>query len=202
MLIQAGILLVVPPHMFNIPWMFQFSLVQGLQVIRSLSFTVDNFVGSFPIRAQFPMRWVLGCQRDLFQDEIPYVESLGFTIASYCLAMRFLYFAVLCSASVLTSSIRSRFKWSCSSLSLSWYVITLWLAMCTSAGMTASLPYANLKGVSPVGVLTIVLYTHKTPGNSSGHTPFAPSSRVLMIFNKDQFATSTWLFAWGWAGEE
>ena len=61
--------------MLHIARVLQFSSVQGLQVIRPLPFTVDNSVGSFPIGPQFPMRWVLGCQRDLLQDEIPYVET-------------------------------------------------------------------------------------------------------------------------------
>ena len=67
---------------------------------------------------------------------------------------------------------------------------------------TASLPYANLKEVSPVGVLTIVLYAQRILGNSSGHIPFAPSSGVLMIFNNDRFATSACLLTCGWDGEE
>ena len=127
------------------------------------------------------------------------LNRLGFTIASYCLAIRFLYFAVLYSASVLTSSIRSRFKRSCSSLSLSWYIVTLWLGKCITVGMTASLPYASLKGVSLVGVLTIIRYAHRTPGSSSGYTPFAPSSRVLMIlckFPHQSILTTSKLLNW------
>ena len=61
--------------MLHIPSVLQFSPVQGLQVIRPLPSTIDNSIGSFLIGAQFPMRWVLGCQRDLLQDEIPYVET-------------------------------------------------------------------------------------------------------------------------------
>ena len=71
-----------------------------------------------------------------------------------------------------------------------------------SAGMTASFPYVSQNGVSPVGVLAVVLYVHSTLGNSSGHTLFAPSSRVLMILSKDRFVTSTCPLAYGWAGEE
>ena len=74
------------------------------------------------------------------------LKRLGFTIASYCLVMRFLYLAVFCSASILISSIRSRLRRSCSLLSLSQYLTTLWLAICTSAGITASFPQASLKG--------------------------------------------------------
>ena len=46
----------------------------------------------------------------------------------------------------------------------------------TLARMTTLLPYASLNSVSPVGTLVIVLYAHKTLGNSSSHIPFAPSS--------------------------
>ena len=42
-----------------------------------------------------------------------------------------------------------------------------------------------------MGVLTVILYAHRSLGNLSGHTPFASSNQVLMIFNKDRFATST-----------
>ena len=60
----------------------------------------------------------------------------------------------------------------------------------TSAGMTASLPYVSQNGVSPVCVLTVVLYAHGILGSSSGHIPFAPSSQVLIILSKDRFVTS------------
>ena len=46
----------------------------------------------------------------------------------------------------------------------------------TSAEMTASLPYASQNGVSPMGVLTVVRYVHKTLKSSFGQLPFAPSS--------------------------
>ena len=57
--------------------------------------------------------------------------------------------------------------------------------------MTASAPYASRNGVSPVGVLAVVRYAHKTLCSSSGQIPFAPSSRVLMIFSNVLFMTST-----------
>uniref|UniRef100_A0A2N9HIZ9 Uncharacterized protein n=1 Tax=Fagus sylvatica TaxID=28930 RepID=A0A2N9HIZ9_FAGSY len=63
--------------------------------------------------------------------------------------------------------------------------------------MTASVPYVSRKGVSPVGVLAVVLYAHKIFGSSSGHSPFAPSSRVLIILSKDRFVTSTCPLACG-----
>ena len=62
----------------------------------------------------------------------------------------------------------------------------------TSAGMTGSLPYASRNGVSPVGVPAVVLYAYSILGSSSSHTPFAPSSQILMILSKDRFVTSTY----------
>ena len=59
----------------------------------------------------------------------------------------------------------------------------------TLIGITASVPQVSLKGVSPVGVLTIVLYAHQTLGNSFGHASFASSSQTLMIFSNVQFVT-------------
>ena len=60
-----------------------------------------------------------------------------------------------------------------------------------SAGMIASLPYANRNGVFSIGVLGVVLYAYNTLSTSSSHTPFAPLSQVLIILSKDQFVTST-----------
>ena len=64
-----------------------------------------------------------------------------------------------------------------------------------SARMTASLLYVSRNGVSPMGVLVVVLYTHSMLGNSLGYMPFSPSSRVLKILSKDWFVTSTCPFA-------
>ena len=86
-------------------------------------------------------------------------------------------------------------------LASSW-LSTLQLVSSISTGMTASFSYVSRNGVSPVGVLAVVLYAHSMLGNSSGHMPFAPSSRVLMILSRDRFVTSTCLLACGWAGEE
>ena len=61
----------------------------------------------------------------------------------------------------------------------------------TSAGMTALLSYVSRNDVSPMGILAVVLCAHRMLGNSSGHIPFTPLSRVLIILSKDQFVTST-----------
>ena len=65
----------------------------------------------------------------------------------------------------------------------------------TSAGMIALLPYVSRNGVSLVDVLAVVLYAHSMLGSSSGHIPFTPLSRVLIILSKDQFVTSTYSLA-------
>ena len=65
----------------------------------------------------------------------------------------------------------------------------------TSTGITASLLYTSRNNVSLVGVLVVVLYAHSTLGSSSGHIPYTPSSRVLIILSKDRFVTSTYLLA-------
>ena len=71
-----------------------------------------------------------------------------------------------------------------------------------SAGMIASFSYVSQNGVSPVGVLAVILYAYSMLGNSLDHMPFAPLSRVLIILSKDRFVTSTCPLAYGWAGEE
>ena len=114
------LLLIVFPQVLHISRMLQFSPIQGLQVVRSLPFIVDNSVGSFPIRAQFPISQVFGCQRDLFHHckclgPISYVETPWL---HHCIILPSHEVFVPCYP-VLTSSIRSRFKRSCSSLSLS-----------------------------------------------------------------------------------
>ena len=54
----------------------------------------------------------------------------------------------------------------------------------TSTGMTASLPYVSRNGVSPVGVLVVVLYVHSMLGSSSGHIPFCPLEPSLDNFER------------------
>uniref|UniRef100_A0A2N9FQH1 Uncharacterized protein n=1 Tax=Fagus sylvatica TaxID=28930 RepID=A0A2N9FQH1_FAGSY len=48
-------------------------------------------------------------------------------------------------------------------------------------------------GFSDGSRLAVVLYDHKMFGSSSGHNPFAPSSRVLIILSRDRFVTSTFV---------
>lgn len=68
--------------------------------------------------------------------------------------------------------------------------------------MTASFLKAKEKGVSPTGLCGVVLYAHRTPGNSSSHEPFDASSLVLIIYTIVLLVTSTWPLAWGCTGED
>ena len=61
---------------------------------------------------------------------------------------------------------------------------------------------SEFKWVSLVGVLAVVLYAHKTLGNSSGHAPLVSSNLALMILSSVQFVTSICLFACGCLRDE
>ena len=84
MLVQADTLLIILSQVFNIPRMLQFSPIQGRQVVGSLPFAIDNLIGSFPVRSQFPISWIFGCQRDPFQNKVSYVETPRF---HYCIIL-------------------------------------------------------------------------------------------------------------------
>ncbi|GJT97489.1 hypothetical protein Tco_1093007 [Tanacetum coccineum] len=65
------------------------------------------------------------------------------------------------------------------SASNSW--ITLLVGMPISEGITASVPYARLNGISPFLVLGVVLWAHNTFGNSSTHTPDLNESLINWV---------------------
>ncbi|GJZ84291.1 hypothetical protein Tco_0649630 [Tanacetum coccineum] len=75
--------------------------------------------------------------------------------------------------------------------------IVLLVGMPISAGITTSVPYARLNGVSPLLVLGIVLWAHNTFGNSFTHAPPSWCSLVLIPYIMLRLARSTALFAWG-----
>ena len=58
----------------------------------------------------------------------------------------------------------------------------------------------SLKGASPVGVLAVVLYAHKTLGNSFGHASLASSNLALMILSSVRFVIFVCSFACGCLG--
>ena len=76
------------------------------------------------------------------------------------------------------------------------------LVIPTSTRITTLVPQVSLKGVSPVQVLVVVLYTHKTLGNSSGHAPLASSNLALMILSGVWFVTFVCSFVCGCLGDE
>ena len=48
----------------------------------------------------------------------------------------------------------------------------------TLIGIIALVPLVSLKGVSPVGVLAVVLYAHRTLDNSFSHVPSPPPAEL------------------------
>lgn len=61
----------------------------------------------------------------------------------------------------------------------------------TSIGMTASVPYTRRKGVSLVGVRTVVRYVHNMCCNSSAQFPLAFPSLFLIPLTRVRFVNST-----------
>ena len=64
--------------MLNIPWLWQFLLVQRFQVIATLPKIMGDLVGSFPGWAKLPLGQVLGSRCDFAQDEVSYAKSSKF----------------------------------------------------------------------------------------------------------------------------
>ena len=72
----------------------------------------------------------------------------------------------------------------------------------TSAGMTASASYVRENGVSPVDLLRVVRYAHRTLGNSSTHLPLAPSNLLFNPFTMALLVALAWPLLCGYAGVE
>jgi hypothetical protein len=87
----------------------------------------------------------------------PIDNCRGLTFELYCHAIFSWYLFILASAVSLTSLIKSRLRRSCSSFYCSSYVEVRNVVSPISTGTTASLPNVIRNGVSPVGILTVVL---------------------------------------------
>ena len=70
----------------------------------------------------------------------------------------------------------------------------------TSAGMTTSAPYVRENRISPVDLLELAQYAHKTLGNSSAHLPLAPSNILFNPFTMALLVTSAWPLLCGYVG--
>ena len=71
-----------------------------------------------------------------------------------------------------------------------------------SAGMAASAPYVTENGVSPMDLLGVVRYAHRTLGNSSTHLLLAPSNLFFNLFRMVLLVASAWLLLCRYAGVE
>ena len=161
----------------------------------------DYLVGAFPNWSKFSLRCVFCCLWHLPKDEVSCVKSsyldLSVIVSGHC----FLMFG-----HSLHSFFSDFVNYIRLLLSSYWFygLHMFWLGSLSvlSTGMTASMPNVSLNGVSPVGILVVVLYAQRTFCSSSSHAPFAPLSLVLIILSKLLFVTSAWPLAWGCLGDE
>ena len=72
----------------------------------------------------------------------------------------------------------------------------------TSVGIIASPPYVSENKVSPVDLLGVVRYAHRTFGNFSAHIPFVPSNPFLSPFIIVLLITLAWTLLYGYAEVE
>ena len=72
----------------------------------------------------------------------------------------------------------------------------------TSASMTASTPYVRENRVSPVDLLGVVHYAHKTLDSSSAHLLLAPSNLFFKPFTIALLVASAWPLLCRYAGVE
>ena len=143
--------------------------------------------------------WLLA---SLFIDEVSYVESsesysLGI-VASHLLLIS--CYSLGCFNSDFVQAVQVCFYF---------FIVTFYFKKFPShAGDTYFNWYDFFHAVSEsewcfsCWVLAVVRYTHKTFGNSSGHAPFGPSSRVLMIFSNVWLVTFVCPFSWGCPSDE
>ena len=70
----------------------------------------------------------------------------------------------------------------------------------TSTSITTSAPYVRENRVSPVDLLGVVQYAHRTLGNSSIHPPLAPSNLLFNLFTIALLMASAWHCSVGMLG--
>ena len=116
-------------QVFNVPWPGESLSVYGFQVVAPLSRVVDDSVGSFPCRAKLSLGWISSRSGNLAQD--PYIKSSEL----YPLIVVFCHLQL-----ILRHSDGSLFS----------YLVQTVQALPQKIVIT-------LKGVSPVGVLAVVL---------------------------------------------
>ena len=68
--------------------------------------------------------------------------------------------------------------------------------------MTTSAPYVRENAISPIDLLEVVWYTHRTMGNSSAHLTLAPSNLLFNPFTTALLVASAWLLLYGYAKVE
>ena len=112
----------------------------------------------------------------------PTPNSLFLTSLLY-LQARFCWYS---ANRIVVDSRRSSNRFNCISINFEFSVglnpKTWALHKFTSAGMTASASYVRENEVSPVDLLGVVRYAHRTLVNSSAHLPLAPFNLLFKLF--------------------
>ena len=113
-------------------------------------------------------------------NKSPTLNSLLFTSLLYRQASFCWYSASRMVADSWHSSNRSSYFTINSPFLVGTNLVTWALHRFNSADMIASTPYVKENGISPVDLLGVVRYAHKTLGNSPAHLPLAPSNLFLI----------------------
>lgn len=95
----------------------------------------------------------------------------------------------------------SRSWWSSTSLVFTSNSVSRRDRLAISIGITASMSYVRLKGVSPILYPEVVWYDKSIVGIYFTHAAFDFIKRFLRPLKMVVFDTSVWSLAWGWATE-
>ena len=171
-------------------------------MIATLFGVIGDPVRPFPSWANFPLGWIFGCRSDFVYDKVPYVKSSE--LHSFVIVFGHLLL-------ILRHPARSSFSNFVQAIQIDLQLIIVVVFMEELLSNVGDSHFnqdyclntiGESKGVSLVGVLAVVMYAHRTLGNSSDQAPFASSNQALMILISVQFVTFVCLFAFGCLGDE
>ena len=138
--------------------------------------------GPSQVEANFPTLTSLAFPTTFHSTKSPALNSLLFTSLLYHWAS----FCWYSASHMVANSRHSSNESSCFTINSSFLVginpETWALHKCTLVGMTTSVSYVRENGVSPVDLLGVVQYAHKTLCSSSAHLPLVPSNRFFKPF--------------------
>ena len=158
--------------------------------------------GPSQVGANIPALASLVLPTTFHSTKSPTLNSLLFTFLLYRQASFCWYLASRMVANSRHSSNRSNYF----TINLSFLVgtnpVTWVLHKFTSTDITASTLYIRENVVSPVYLLGIVQYAHKTLGSSLSYVPLAPSNLFFNLFIIALLVASAWPLLCGYIGVE